>query len=230
MLRITSVLLLLLASPAISAADWHASLSATSDYVALGISRTAGEPALQGGISWESGSGYYAGLWASRVDYGYYAAGFQDERRLETDLYLGRGFALMPDWSADIALAHYAYPGADSTRDYAYHEALASLHYRDRASLGVSLIRNLFTLGESSRSLEARLHLFAVAGVSFDTALGRVDGPGDRDYAHGRLMVSRRFSDLQVTLVWHGTDASARALFGDDRAGSRLELRLDAGL
>ncbi len=52
----------------------HAQVSGTvtavSDYSFRAISLTSLDPALQGSIDWAHDSGFYAGAWASNIDYG----------------------------------------------------------------------------------------------------------------------------------------------------------------
>jgi len=72
----------------VAGAAAHAELSGTvgvvSDYDFRGISLSAKDPALQGSIDWAADSGFYAGAWASNIDYG---DGY--DGNIELDLYAG---------------------------------------------------------------------------------------------------------------------------------------------
>lgn len=113
------------------------SLSSTiglySDYVFRGISQTGETPALQGNIDLEHDSGFYAGVWASNVDFG---AG--DDADLEIDYYGGfRGNLINDSFGYDIGAVYYSYPGVDSDLDFDYPEIFASLSY----NLNVASVR-----------------------------------------------------------------------------------------
>lgn len=75
-----------------AAGDWGGLFPAvmvTSDYRFQGISSSNREPALQGYVHWWRPDGFYAGVFASQVDYGY-ASG----PSFEVDTYAGKTFKL----------------------------------------------------------------------------------------------------------------------------------------
>jgi uncharacterized protein (TIGR02001 family) len=89
-------------------------IGATSDYVFRGVSQTDESPAIQGGVDVSSGQ-FYAGAWASNVDFG-------DDTKAEVDLYLG----VKPEvagWTLDIGAVAYLYPGQPDGADWDYVEA-----------------------------------------------------------------------------------------------------------
>ena len=63
-------------------------------------------PALQGGVDFDLGNGFYVGNWNSTGKFG-------GGDGLEIDLYGGYGGEITPDLSYDLNLATYIYPGAD---------------------------------------------------------------------------------------------------------------------
>jgi uncharacterized protein (TIGR02001 family) len=86
---------------------------ASTDYVFRGFSQTTEDPALSGGVDLTSGS-FYAGAWASNVDFG-------DDTDFEFDVYGGYrgeagGFAL------DVGVVGYFYGNAPGGADYDYVE------------------------------------------------------------------------------------------------------------
>ncbi|WP_367142951.1 TorF family putative porin, partial [Brevundimonas sp.] len=88
-------------------------LGVTSDYVFRGYSQTSEDPAVFGGVDLTIGS-FYAGAWASNVDFG-------DETDAEIDLYGGfrseiAGFAV------DIGGVGYFYASQPAGADYDYAE------------------------------------------------------------------------------------------------------------
>jgi uncharacterized protein (TIGR02001 family) len=89
----------------------------TSDYVFRGYSQTNEDPAIQGGVDLTAGS-FYAGAWASNVDFG-------DDTDAEVDVYGGyrteaAGFAL------DFGVIGYLYAGEPDGADYNYAEFKAA--------------------------------------------------------------------------------------------------------
>lgn len=81
-----------------------------SEYIFRGIAQTAGKPALQGGFDYAHSSGFYLGTWASNAswlgDFGAYT-----KSSLEWDFYGGYKGAISDDWSYDVGLLYYYYPG-----------------------------------------------------------------------------------------------------------------------
>jgi uncharacterized protein (TIGR02001 family) len=92
---------------------WSFNIGATTDYVFRGISQTAENPTVQGGVDVSYGI-FYAGVWASGVDFGdTTAVGFptRNVATLEADFYAGVKPTLGPV-TFDLGVIYYAYPGA----------------------------------------------------------------------------------------------------------------------
>jgi uncharacterized protein (TIGR02001 family) len=113
--------LVLLASASMAHAELTGNLTAVSDYNWRGISQSAGDPAIQGGIDWASDNGFYAGTWASNVDFGDEAGA-----DIEVDLYAGFGGGEEVTWN--VGAIYYWYPGADADLDFP--EIYASLGWQ----------------------------------------------------------------------------------------------------
>lgn len=98
-------------------AEWSFNLAATTDYVFRGFSQTQEDPAIQGGVDVTVGS-FYAGAWASNVD-------FLDSTDAEVDIYGGyRGEAA--GFAFDLGVVGYLYTNAPSGADYDYVEFKAA--------------------------------------------------------------------------------------------------------
>lgn len=96
----------LLAPAAHAQSGLYSHVTLTSDYRYQGVSSTGGQPALQGVIHHFRPDGWYAGVFASQVDYGYaqspdYELDFYGGRRLKldakTDLKLQGLVTVFPD-------------------------------------------------------------------------------------------------------------------------------------
>jgi uncharacterized protein (TIGR02001 family) len=79
-----------------------------SDYRFRGIAQSWGQPAVQGGIDYTHASGFYLGNWNSSVSSNSYNNGAS----LEMDLYGGYRFEPAKDWTVDVGVLNYLYPGA----------------------------------------------------------------------------------------------------------------------
>ncbi len=90
---------------------WSWNIGATSDYIFRGISQNMRNPAAQGGVDMTYGI-FYAGVWASDVNFGTNAilGGVGSVANVEVDLYAGIKPVLGPV-TFDLGVIHYAYLG-----------------------------------------------------------------------------------------------------------------------
>ena len=73
-----------------------------NDYIFRGITQSATDPAIQGGLDWDSGAGFYLGTWGSSIEFG-------NDASMELDLYGGyRGS--IDNFTYDVGFLYYAYP------------------------------------------------------------------------------------------------------------------------
>jgi uncharacterized protein (TIGR02001 family) len=98
----------LASAQAAAASPLTGNLTITTDYRFRGISQSYGLPAVQGGIDWAHGSGFYLGNWNSSVS----GNQFPNGASLEMDFYGGFKFPLGADITADVGVLYYYYPGA----------------------------------------------------------------------------------------------------------------------
>jgi uncharacterized protein (TIGR02001 family) len=81
---------------------WSATATGTSEYVFRGISQTDEDPAIQGSFGLGYGM-FYAGAWASNVDFG-------DDAQIEVDYYAGFK-PTFDKFTFDFGVIYYDYPG-----------------------------------------------------------------------------------------------------------------------
>jgi len=94
------------AEPAPRACAFSPNVAVTTDYVFRGISQTFEDPAIQGGVDVTCGM-FYAGVWASNVDFGGNVA------NVEIDWYAGFKTTTGPvAW--DLGVIYYSYPDQNS--------------------------------------------------------------------------------------------------------------------
>lgn len=138
-------------------------IAATNNYVWRGISQSDKDAAVQGGIDYANGS-FYAGTWASNVDFG-------SDASLEVDLYAG----LKPtvgNWAFDIGAIYYSYPDEDSLN---FGELKAGFtHPLGKGSIGGTLYTNWETLENPYYELNAAYPLTDKWSVS--GAFGKQEG------------------------------------------------------
>src|SRR4051794_5050783 len=78
-------------------------LGTVSDYNFRGISQSAQDPAPQATVDWFSRSGWYAGLFGSRIELG------RDMPRIEADLYGGYEVTLPSGVGYEVGAVYYNY-------------------------------------------------------------------------------------------------------------------------
>jgi len=93
------------------AAELEGNIGITNNYVWRGFTQTQDQAAVSGGLDYSAESGFYAGAWASNVDFGADA----DSAGYELDLYFGYGGELDNGISYDIGYIYYAYPSLDDS-------------------------------------------------------------------------------------------------------------------
>jgi uncharacterized protein (TIGR02001 family) len=101
------------------AAEVSGNVALSSDYFFRGIDQSGGE-ALSGGFDVAFDSGFYAGTWASSIDF---------SGGLELDYYAGYGGSFSEDVSYDIGYLYYGYPQGPSTEEF--EEIYGSVSFSD---------------------------------------------------------------------------------------------------
>jgi len=114
----------LLAVCGMAHADLSATITAASDYTFNGVSQTDTGPALQASLDYAMSDGWYAGTWASNLDFGH-----GDDTNIEWDGYVGKYSQLNNNWSLDAGIFYYTYAGASYSSDYNYPEVYTKFGY-----------------------------------------------------------------------------------------------------
>ena len=98
-----------------------ASVALSSDYMWRGGSQTDNEMALSGSFDYGHASGFYAGAWASNVDY---SVG-TDKAHLEVDVYAGYTFEAYDGIAYDLGMMRYVFTGTDGADWNEYYAAIS---------------------------------------------------------------------------------------------------------
>ena len=217
-----AVLLAVLAGPPALAAEATSSTSGSvavvNDYLFRGLSQTNQKPALQPGIEFDHASGWYVGAWGSNIswlsDTSTTAAPLSSS--LEVDFYTGYRGSFSSDWSYDVGLYEYYYPGdypAGFTRPYTT-EAYASLAYKTLSLKYSHSFTNLFGFPDSKHSgyLDLSWNYEVSPGWMLNTHVGRqhVANTAGASYTDWKLGVTKAFSQgYSVALGYYDTNANS---------------------
>lgn len=176
-------------------------IGVVSDYVFRGASQTDEDPALQGGVDATFGS-FYAGAWASNVDFG-------DDTDAEVDLYGGyrtevAGYAL------DVGVVGYFYVNEPGGADYNYVEFKAAASRAvGPATLGavVYYSPDFFGLDDKATYLEANAAYAPADKWTISGAVGHQWLDFNDDYTTWNAGVAYALTDhLAVDVRYHNTD------------------------
>jgi uncharacterized protein (TIGR02001 family) len=203
-------------------------LALTSDYVWRGTTQTQGDPAVQAGFKVASESGFYGSVWASNVEFAP-----STQASSEFDFTLGWGRSLDADWTLDVNVLHYRYPSTAVDLDWT--ELNGSLTWKGNYWVSLGWSDEALGLDESGMYglLGARFPIndrfrFEAALAYYD--LADLDGDNQDDgYAHGLVSAVWAFKPpFEARLTAHAIDSGAKEFFGEDFAGSRIEVALQA--
>ncbi len=232
-LMLTALTVPCLAMAEEAATGTTANIALVSNYLYRGISQTGGKPALQGGFDYAHASGFYAGVWGSGIswlsDLYTQSAGTAGSNNsgVELDTYLGFKNSFATDFSYDVGLLRYNYPGTypagatkgDTDEVYGqlgYKWVTAKYSYSLGNTFGVPDAR-----GTSYVDLSANYPL-ADSGYMLGAHYGRQEYKGSSaafvaaggqiaSYSDYRLSVNRDFSGYVVSLAYSRTNAPTNA-------------------
>jgi uncharacterized protein (TIGR02001 family) len=198
-----------------------------TDYAFRGISQTDQSPAIQGGLDLSAGN-FYAGTWASNINFGTGGA------NMELDVYGGYKFATGPV-NFDVGVIGYLYPGAsDDAAELDYWEGYIkpSIALSDQFTLGGALYYSPEFTGESGDGFYYEVNgAFTVSdALSFSGAVGvqTVDTDGfffgEDEYTTWNVGGTYSALGLGFDLRYVGTDvdnveiADSRVIFSVKKA------------
>ncbi len=100
--------------------SFSGNVAIVSDYIVRGMSLSNEDPAIQGGFDWDSGHGFYAGTWASSVEFG-------NDASAEIDFFAGyrRSIGAI---KYELGIAYYWYPKT-TTPGQSFWDVHADLGY-----------------------------------------------------------------------------------------------------
>jgi uncharacterized protein (TIGR02001 family) len=161
--------------------ELSANVAITSDYVFRGISQTEENPAIQGGFD-ATYRMFYAGVWASNLDFGSDGNG-NDVANIEIDIYAG----LKHKWrntEFDLGVIYYAYPGAEDAGgelDYVELKFASSTELTDRITFNSTTYWSPDYTGETGDVITSEWQVAIALGEyrgmkpTFSALIGYVD-------------------------------------------------------
>jgi len=220
---------LMVTSWSTQAVDTSGNIAIATDYRFRGISQSDTNFAIQGGFDLSFESGFYAGVWASNVD-------FADD--IEMDWLVGYTNELNEDLSLDLGYIYYDYPGTEETirtlnsnakDDYqevfaalAYKDLTVGVHYSDDYYLETGEFIYIyadygFELSHGiGLSLHYGLNLLEFSSTDSnpkDAERAFLTGGAD-DYVDYSVSLSKELVELNLSLSWVGTDLDEDECFG----------------
>lgn len=215
-----------------------------SEYIYRGIGQTNRKPALQGGFDYAHSSGLYAGIWGSNISWlsDMSATGAKISSSIELDVYGGYKGTFADDFSYDVGVLTYNYPGsypngfvdADTTEVYvglgwkwlsAKYSYVTSSHVFGWVGAGGEKTR-----GSDYLELNASYDLGDGWGVNGHVGHQKIKNLSDASYTDWKVGVSKDVGFGSVGVAYVGTNAKGdagepyRNPFNKDLGKSRLLL------
>ena len=202
------------------------SVAATSDYVFRGASQTDEGPALQAGLTWTASSGFYAGAWASNVDFG------SGGPNVELDTFIGYNTDLGGDdfVNFDVMLNRYNYLGGNGS-DLSFNELYTKLTFAGSFAVTATYTNDVWASGEDGWYFGASKSFSLPADYSLDVNVGQslFDSSVARDYTDWGVAVGKSWGNFNAKLGYVGTNSDGEINFGE-LADDRVVLTLTYGM
>jgi uncharacterized protein (TIGR02001 family) len=151
-------------------AEFHATFTATTDYISRGYSKSDGNFAAQANLDYEHSSGLYLGTSVVTVDFG--DDTFSDRANVEITPYLGWTFKLTDDWRFDTQWTRYLYDGKIAGHNSDYNEFYLLLHYRDIFTARASFSEDFYNHGKFSGDYELTGRYPLTDSLEFSASIG----------------------------------------------------------
>lgn len=222
----TLLLAVLFAAPGVAQGTLSAELGITSDYVFRGISKSDEDPAVSGGLRYQAGNGFYAGLWDSTIDFdgnprwlGTDADSPEwEDVDLELQTFIGFRRSFATDWAWDVQAKRYLLHEFGIDRfDNDYNEYSLGLSWRDLVSAGVAYSNDVFNMDGDGiyYSLAGAFPLENDFAVEASVGYYDLDDVFDESYTDWSLGVSKGYRGFDFDLAYHDTSSGAETIFGE---------------
>ncbi len=118
-------------------AEWHGELTALSNFVYRGYSKSQGQPVVQGHLDYQDAAGWFGGLGVSQVNFDNRPN--SERATVEINPYVGWTMPISEDWRAELSVSGYVFDGKIFAQSADYAEFHSAIHYKDWLSGKVSV-------------------------------------------------------------------------------------------
>jgi len=190
-----------------------------SDYRHNGLSQTNGDLAARVAVDYSRAAGWFAGGYVANVEY-QAERNFREPREFEVDVYGGYEWR-RADWSTNVQLSRYLYPGASV--DYDYSEAAANFSFRDRWFIELGAGDDYLGVFGTSYRYRGGLALPIAAQLELGVNAGkfRASDVFPTRYGFWDVGLSRIIGRLALDLRYHDNSYYGASIYGstgeDDR-------------
>lgn len=199
-----------------NAGEIEANVALSTDYIFRGISQTDNDPAISGGFDYSLDNGFYAGIWASNVEF---ADSNGDGVTTEIDLYGGWAGEISEGVELDLGYVYFVYPGASG--EFNYSEFVAGISFGD---LGFGLVYSPDYFGSDEDAFIFNVDYSVGLGenLSLDLHSGYSTVSGDDDffaagvdsYVDYSIGLSTSAAGVDLSLSYVDTDISSSVAEG----------------
>ena len=194
-------------------ADISVTGTLTSDYVFRGISQTDNSFAVQAGLNYEDKSGFYAGVWASNVD-------FSDDANAEIDYLIGFSSQFSPSVTYDFSYTYITYTGYNSADNSDYGEFIFNTYF-NALTMTVAYAPDYVNSGDSAQYLSAAYDFYFPNEYLLKLQAGYSMGDAfeDNEYIDYSATVAKTWNQFELTAavintnIDHSNTADLRFVF-----------------
>jgi uncharacterized protein (TIGR02001 family) len=198
-----------------------------SDYREHGLSQLASGTSLQLGIDYRHDTGFFVGGFTTNVDYTAEAS-FTTPRDYLFNYYLGYA-RRKRDWTFNVSVARYLYPGISFSYDYT--QLAFGVSYKSRISYSASYVNELLGLPYRGWYQELGITHPLRWGLELGAALGELsaDEIADGGYTYWNVGLSKAIRSIGLDLRFHEAGLGHPSLLGDP-GGSQWVFSITYGL
>jgi uncharacterized protein (TIGR02001 family) len=225
--------------PCTSLAEFHATLTGTTNNAVRWFSKSDNDFALLANIDYEHSSGLYMGSSVSTIDF---EANENESGAAHVEItpYLGWSFSLSNNWRLDTQWTRYLYDGNISGHPADYNEFYLFLHYQDIFSGRISFAEDYYGLGDYAIDYELTgrypitgyLELSASFGYSQTKAVLGSDYPywnAGFTYYYKFVSLDFRYMDATETSINHAAAEQKHELYDPPLINATFVFSISAG-
>jgi uncharacterized protein (TIGR02001 family) len=227
--------------PCTSLAEFHATLTGTTNNVGRWFTKSDNDFALLANIDYEHSSGLYLGSSVSNIDFETKTNEIESEAaHVEIIPYLGWSFNLSNAWRLDTQWSRYLYDGNVFGHPADYNEFYLFLHYQDMFTGRISFAEDYYGLGSYAIDYELTgrypltddLELSASFGYSQTKAVLGSDYPywnAGFTYYYKFVSLDFRYMDATETSIDQAVAEKKHELYDPPLIGATFVFSISAG-